>query len=278
MSDLSLRLTLTRNFLAKANKLRPRVAIVLGSGLGTVADMVEVRTTIAYRDIPNFPPATVAGHAGRLVFGTVNEVPVVVFDGRLHFYEGLTMEQVAYPAYVSRELGAEVLIATNAAGGVCEGLSPGDLMLVRDHLNLMGDNPLRGEHAHAKATPFVSMRGAYDPALLDLALRESGEVGIALKLGVYAALSGPSYETDAELRMLYAAGADAIGMSTVPEVIAARYCGMRVLALSVIANDAMPKRRRRLADLDHTAVLHEVERAAPRVRTVLERIVTALGR
>jgi purine-nucleoside phosphorylase len=276
MSDLSLRLALTRNFLAKANKLRPRVAVVLGSGLGAVAQMVEAQTTVAYREIPNFPATTVAGHKGRLIFGMVGDVPVTVFDGRLHYYEGLTMEQVAYPAYVSRELGTEVLIATNAAGGISEALSPGDLMLVRDHLNLMGDTPLRGEQARPTDTRFVSMRDAYDPALLDLALGQAAASGIALKLGVYAALSGPSYETDAELRMLYGLGADAVGMSTVPEVIVARHCGMRVLALSVIANDAMPKRRRRLAELDHNAVLHEVEGAAPRVRTVLERTIAAL--
>ncbi len=277
MSDLRLRLTLTKNYLAKANKLRPRVAIVLGSGLGAVVEMVEIETAIAYKEIPNFPATTVAGHKGRLIFGHVGHTPVAVFDGRLHYYEGLPMEQVAYPAYVAQELGANVFIATNAAGGISDAFRPGDLMLVRDHLNLLGDNPLRGAHDAQLGGPrFPAMSAAYDSELLELAVRTARACDIQLYLGIYAAMSGPSYETDAELHMLYKLGADAVGMSTVPEVIAARQAGMRVLALSVIANDAMPRRRRPPAQADHTAVLHEVERAGPTVRTLLESIIAAL--
>ena len=277
MSDLRLRLTLTKNYLAKANKLRPTVALVLGSGLGSVIDMVDVTTTIAYKDVPNFPSTTVAGHKGRMIFGRVGATPVLVFDGRLHYYEGLSMEQVAYPAYVAHELGARFFIATNAAGGIADGYRPGDIMLIRDHLNLLGDNPLRGANAPSAGSRFPALTDAYDAALLDLALRQALSANIRIHLGVYAAMNGPSYETDAELRMLYRLGADAVGMSTVPEVIVARHTGMRVLALSVIANDAMPRRRRRVAPTDHEFVLAETSRAAAHVRRVLEGVITEIS-
>ena len=273
MSDLTLRLAHTKSFLAKHTEVQPKVAIILGSGLGGVADLVEAQTAIAYKDIPNFPVSTVPGHKGRLIFGSTHGgTPAVVFDGRLHYYEGLAMEQVAYPAYVAQALNVSVLVATNAAGGIAEELSPGDLMLIRDHLNLMGDNPLRGPSSELGAA-FVALRDAYDPALIDRALRAAHAAEIAVHLGVYAAMAGPSYETDAELRMLYRLGADAVGMSTVPEVIAARRAGLRVLGLSVIANDAMPRRRKPSSHVDHESVLHVVEQAAPKVRTLLEAVI-----
>ncbi len=277
MSDLTLRLALTKNYLAKHNKLRPRVAIVLGSGMGMVADMAENQTAIAYTDIPNFPATSVAGHKGRLVFGrTSGGVPLVIFEGRPHYYEGFTLAQVAYPAYVAHALGVTTFIATNAAGGIDAAFAPGDLMLVRDHLNLMGDNPLRGPETRASGPRFPALRDAYDPQLLDLALRVARDSHIRLHLGVYAAMSGPSYETDAELHMLHELGADAVGMSTVPEVIAARALGLRVMALSVIANDAMPRRRRPPADVDHAGVLRVVEQATGDVRTLLEGVIAGL--
>lgn len=277
MSDLTLRLALTKNFLAKHNKLRPKAALVLGSGLGAVADMLHDQMTIAYKDIPNFPATSVAGHKGRLVFGTTTGgTPLVIFEGRPHYYEGLTLEQVAYPAHIAHALGAGTFIATNAAGGIDDDFVPGDIMLVRDHLNLMGDNPLRGPATRRAGPRFPALRDAYDQALLDLALRTARASGIRLHLGVYAAMSGPSYETDAELHMLHALGADAVGMSTVPEVIAARALGMRVMALSVIANDAMPRRRRPPEDVDHEGVLRVVELAAARVRTLLEGVIEGL--
>jgi len=277
VSDLRLRLTLTKNYLAKANKLRPTVAIVLGSGLGAVADMVDIKTAIAYGDIPNFPSTSVAGHKGRMIFGRIGPTPVVVFDGRLHYYEGLSMEQVAYPAYVAQDLGARFFFATNAAGGIADSYQPGDLMLVRDHLNLLGDNPLRGAQGAGAGPRFPALVDAYDAALIDLALREAAAASIRMHLGVYAAMGGPSYETEAELRMLYRLGADAVGMSTVPEVIAARQGGMRVLALSVVANDAMQQRRRRSAPADHAAVLTEVSHAGASVRRVLEGVIAGIS-
>lgn len=278
MSDLTLRLALTKNFLAKHNKLRPKVAVVLGSGLGIVADMVESQTAIAYKDIPNFPVPGVPGHKAQIIFGrTRNGTPAVVFEGRPHYYEGLTMQQVAYPAYVAQALGVSVFIVTNAAGGIAQELSPGDIMLIRDHINLLGDNPLRGLEALKLGLRFPGLRDAYDAGLLDLALRTARNAEIAVHLGVYAAMSGPSFETSAELHMLHTLGADAVGMSTVPEVIAARQTGMRVLGLSVIANDAMPRRRQEPADVGHEAVLQLVAHAAPRVRILLEGVIEGLN-
>ena len=278
MSDLTLRLALTKNYLAKHNKLCPKIAIVLGSGLGAVADMVESQTTIAYKDIPNFPVAGVPGHKARLIFGrTQNGTAALVFDGRLHYYEGLSLQQVAYPAYVAHGLGVTVFIVSNAAGGIAQEFSPGDIMLIRDHINLLGDNPLRGFQALKLGPRFPALRDAYDAGLLDLALRAAESAHIAVHLGVYAAMSGPSFETGAELHMLHTLGADAVGMSTVPEVIAARQAGMRVLGLSVIANDAMPRRRQEPVAVDHDAVLQIVAQAAPRVRTLLEGVIEGLG-
>ncbi|HEV2038041.1 MAG TPA: purine-nucleoside phosphorylase, partial [Candidatus Eremiobacteraceae bacterium] len=221
---------------------------------------------------------TAPGHKGRFIFGHVRgRVPAVVFDGRPHYYEGLTMQQVACPAYVAHALGVSAFIVTNAAGGITEDFSPGTLMLIRDHLNLMGDNPLRGPEAQKLGPRFVALRDAYDAELLDLALRTARACGISLRLGVYAGMSGPAYETDAELRMLHTLGADAVGMSTVPEVIAARHAGLRVLGLSVIANEAMPRRRRQTVDVDHARVLHVVEEAAPTVRELLAGIIEGIG-
>lgn len=277
MSDLTLRLALTKNYLDKQTALRPKVAIVLGSGLGAVAELVRAETSIAYQDIPNFATTGIAGHQGRLIIGhTGADTPVFVFQGRAHHYEGLSMQQAAYPAFVAAALGASALFVTNAAGGIRAGMQPGELMIIRDHLNLMGDNPLRGPHSKALGARFPSLRDAYDEALLDLALRVAQTCGITAHLGVYAAMSGPAYETDAELRMLLALGADAVGMSTVPEVIAARAQGLRVLGVSVIANDASPSRWRDDKDTDHDDVLRVVESSAGALRRLLEGVIDGL--
>lgn len=277
MSELTLRLALTTNYLNKQTAVRPKVAIVLGSGLGTVAELVQPDVSIAYQDIPSFPTTDVAGHKGRLIVGHARgQTPAVVFEGRAHHYEGLTMQQVAYPVFVAHALGASVLIVTNAAGGIRASMVPGELMLIRDHLNLMGDNPLRGEHSGDHGSRFPSLRDAYDDSLLDLALRAAQSSGITLHLGVYAAMNGPAYETDAELQMLYALGADAVGMSTVPEVIAARSLSMRVMGVSVIANDASPRRPHAL-DTTHEEVLRVVGRSAGALRTILQGVIEGLN-
>ncbi|HEY4321401.1 MAG TPA: purine-nucleoside phosphorylase [Gemmatimonadales bacterium] len=229
---------------AAANAIRqrigdasPRVAIVLGSGLGRLADQVVDAIRVPYANIPGFHVPTVQGHRGEVVAGTLGGVPVILQSGRFHMYEGHTAQVSALPTRVFRELGASTLIVTNAAGGIRRAFGPGTLMLISDHLNLTGRNPLEGE-ALAGETRFPDMTVAYDAGLRALAHRVALTQGVALAEGVYAALLGPTYETPAEIRMLERLGADAVGMSTVPETIVARAGGMRVLGISTITNPA----------------------------------------
>ncbi len=221
--------------------VKPRVAMILGSGLNGLADAVRNARIIPFGDLPHWPVSTVQGHAGRLVLGTLEDQPVFVMQGRVHFYEGYSMSQVTLPIRVMQRLGVETLIVTNAAGGVNPDFTPGDVMLITDHLNLMGMtglNPLIGPNPDEFGPRFPDMSQAYDRALADLARRVAREQGILLREGVYAGLSGPSFETPADLRFLRAAGVDAVGMSTVPEVTVARHGGTRVLGLSGISNKA----------------------------------------
>ncbi|MDR0766439.1 MAG: purine-nucleoside phosphorylase [Odoribacteraceae bacterium] len=218
----------------------PRVAIILGSGLGAFADDIAGRREIPYAAIPRFPVSTVAGHAGRLVAGEIEGKSVLVMQGRFHFYEGYSMQEVTFPVRVAHALGARTLLVTNAAGGVNPLFRAGDLMVIEDHVNMFPDHPLRGENHDALGPRFPSMEFAYSPRLISLAVAAAERLGIRLHRGVYAGLQGPSFETPAECRWLHAAGADAVGMSTVPEVIVARHAGMECFGVSVIANSAPP--------------------------------------
>jgi purine-nucleoside phosphorylase len=216
----------------------PRVAMVLGSGLGPFADTLESLVKIPYGEIPGFFAPTVAGHAGNLCFGRAAGMDVAALQGRVHFYEGHEISAVVHPVRVLALLGAEVVIVTNSAGGIRADLRPGDFMLLTDHLNLMGVNPLRGPNDDLVGVRFLDLTEAYDPALQEAARTAAHERGIALREGVYAALAGPTYETPAEIRYLRTVGADAVGMSTVPEVIAARHAGLRVVGISCVTNAA----------------------------------------
>lgn len=216
----------------------PAVALILGSGLGGLAGEVADRFVIPYADISHFPISTAPGHRGELVLGTLQGTPVVTFNGRVHMYEGYEPWQVAFPVRVARLLGARLLIVTNAAGAVNTAFRAGELMLIADHLNLTGRNPLVGPNDLRFGLRFPDMTEAYDARLRDLALQVAAAQGIALQQGVYAGLLGPTYETPAEVRMLRTLGADAVGMSTVTEVIAARHMGMEVLGISCLANMA----------------------------------------
>ena len=234
----------------------PRVALVLGSGLGALADELSEAVALPYAEIPGFPVSTAPGHAGRFVKGKLDtldaldtrgvtdstaragKVPVVMMQGRFHCYEGWDAGQIAFPIRVLRRWGVEILVLTNAAGGVNLSFHPGDFMLIRDHINLSGRNPLVGSNDERIGPRFTDMTKAYDPELRALAHKAAGECGIALQEGVYAWFLGPSFETPAEIRMARTLGADAVGMSTVPEVIAAAHCGMRVLGISCITNMA----------------------------------------
>jgi len=220
--------------------LAPDVAVILGTGLGGLADEMRVATRIPYEDIPGFPLSTVESHAGRLLLGTLGGRQVVAMQGRFHRYEGHSLQQIAFPVRVLHALGARFLVVSNACGGMHPLWSPGDLMLIADHINLLGDNPLVGPNDDRLGPRFPDMSEPYDAGLRALARAVALERGIPLREGVYVAVPGPNLETRAEYRMLRTLGADVVGMSTVPEVIAAVHAGMRVLGLSIITDQCFP--------------------------------------
>jgi len=253
---------------------RPRVSIILGSGLNGLAESVEQPVIIPFGDLPHFPVSTVMGHAGRLVIGKLEEQNVFVMQGRIHFYEGYSMAQVTLPVRVMQRLGVEILIVTNAAGGVNPVFVPGDVMLITDNLNLVGmtgQNPLIGPNLDEFGPRFPDMSRAYDRELCDLARKIAGQENITLHEGVYAGLSGPSFESPADLRFLRLVGTDSVGMSTVPEVIVARHGGMRVLGLSGISNKA---------NLDGTTITthEEVIEAGKLIMPKIEKIIRGILR
>jgi purine-nucleoside phosphorylase len=250
----------------------PEIAIVLGSGLGGLADEIEPIATIPFREIPGFPSATVAGHAGTLIVGTLEGKLVVALAGRFHMYEGHDVRLAAFPARVVHALGARTLIVSNAAGGVNANWQPGDLMLIRDHINLMFRNPLIGAVEEGD-TRFPDMSEPYDAGLAELARATAAEQGTTLREGVYAGLLGPAYETLAEVKMLGILGADAVGMSTVPEVIVARAIGMRVLGVSCVTNLAAGLSN---APITHAEVLETTAHAAGRFKHLVRGVIARL--
>lgn len=257
----------------------PRVALILGTGLGGLADRISAPSVIPYADIPRFPRSTVAGHAGRLVVGELEGVPVAAMQGRFHLYEGYTPQQVVLPVRALRLLGAETLIVTNAAGGLNPAYAAGDLMLLADHIGLptmAGFNPLRGPNDESLGPRFPAMTGAYDADLRALARDSAAALGIPLREGIYAMVAGPNYETPAELHFLRQIGADAIGMSTVPEVIAARHAGMRVLAISCVTNIALPPEGIAPPEPSHAEVVATAERAGADLARLVERVLAGL--
>jgi purine-nucleoside phosphorylase len=225
-------------FVLAKTKLRPRVAVVLGSGLGGFADELKQATRIPYKDIPNFPQSTAIGHAGRLVIGKLGDYPLAVMQGRVHLYEGYSAQQVAFPIRVLGRMGVRAAVLTNAAGGINTDYKQGCLVVIRDHINLQGQNPLVGENDERFGLRFPDMTRAYWKAYREMAAAEAGKLGLQTFEGIYGAVLGPSYETPAEIRYLRTIGADLVGMSTVSEVIAAAHIGMRVLAISCVTNMA----------------------------------------
>lgn len=217
---------------------RPTTGIILGSGLGSLVDVMEDKTVIPYAEIPNFPKSSVAGHAGNLVIGRIGQETIAAMQGRFHYYEGFTMKEVTYPIYVMKLLGIQNLIVTNACGGINRQFEPGDLMLLTDYINMLGNNSLIGENDERFGVRFPDMSEAYSLELMQKAEKAAERLGIDYKKGVYAIFSGPCYETAAEIRAYEHLGADAIGMSTVPETIAANYLGMKVLGIACITNMA----------------------------------------
>jgi purine-nucleoside phosphorylase len=216
----------------------PETAVVLGSGLGGLASLVEDAVTVPFADVPGFAASTVQGHAGKLHFGRLAGKPVAALQGRLHFYEGHSMEQVTFPYRVLRRLGAKVLVLTSAVGGVAKDLKPGDLVAVKDHVNFMGENPLRGPHHPEDGARFPDMSAAYSPRLRKLALSVARSQKVRMREGIYCAVRGPSYETPAEIRLFGRWGADVVGMSVVPEVVVSHQEGTEVLAVACVTNKA----------------------------------------
>lgn len=269
----SAKLSETRKYLVERIGDMPERGIILGSGLGSFADSVENKTVIPYTDIPNFPVSTVEGHAGQLVFGQIGEKSVVVMQGRFHYYEGYDMSEVTFPVRVMQVLGVSGLIITNAAGGINKAFRPGDLIIIKDHINIMGDNPLRGANLSSLGPRFPDLSEGYDLEWRERALHIARELGITPQEGVYAAMAGPSYETPAEIRFLHTIGADMVGMSTVPEVIVANHGGMRVLGISCVTNMAagiLPQK------LSHAEVMETAEKIEKQFVRYVQALVRVL--
>jgi len=267
------RVQLAAAFVAERLEIRPRVGVVLGSGLGGFADELASVTRLPYAEIPEMPRSLVVGHAGNLCLGRVSGVPVACLQGRAHVYEGHTQSRAVFGVRVLAELGCRTVLLTNAAGGIHPSFLPGDLMLITDHLNLMGDNPLCGPNFGA-GPRFPDLSHAYDAALQGFARQAASASGVTLREGIYAAMLGPSYETPAEIRMLRTLGADAVGMSTVPEVIALRQRGVKVGAISCITNLAAGLSKQ---PLDHSEVEATARRSRQAFTDVLTRWVTLAG-
>jgi len=249
--------------------LRPKVAVILGTGLGGLAEEMRVETALSYEDVPGFPAATLEFHAGRLLFGQLGGRRVVAMQGRFHRYEGYTLQQVTFPVRVMRALGADTLVVSNACGGMHPLWRPGDLVLIADHINLLGDNPLVGPNDGQLGPRFPDMSMPYDVGLRTLARDVARELGVTLREGVYVAVTGPNLETAAEYRFLRGIGADVVGMSTVPEVIVAVHGGMRVLGLSIITDACLPDS---LAPADIPKIIATAKAAEP----ALTRVVTGV--
>jgi len=255
-------------------KHEPRLGVVLGSGLGGFADDFEDAVSIPYEDIPGFVRSTAQGHAGHLVVGRIDQVPILAMQGRVHYYEGYTMEEVTFAIRTFKLLGIKTLVLTNAAGGINVQLSQGALMIISDHLNLMGVNPLRGANDERFGPRFPDMSAVYSPALQEIVVEEARALGIELRRGIYAALSGPNYETPAEIHLLRNCGADAVGMSTVPEAIVARQMDMEVLGISCITNMASG-----ISDqpINHDEVMETGNRVRSTFTQLLRRVVSRLS-
>lgn len=249
---------------------KPQIGVVLGTGLGTLADHIENKIIIEYNSIPDFPVSTVEGHAGRFIYGDMEGKKVLAMQGRFHYYEGYTMKEVTLPIRVMKKLGINLLILSNACGGLNKAFSAGDIMIIKDHINMIGDNPLIGENLSEFGPRFPDMSQTYDRELIELCKKVASRLNIKIHEGVYTAVSGPNYETKAELNMLIVAGSDAVGMSTVPEAIVARHCGIKILGLSCITDMAIPDT---LVPLSHEKVVRVAEMAKPRFVNLVKEFI-----
>jgi purine-nucleoside phosphorylase len=278
LSSTAERVTEAAQSIRALGTIKPRVAMILGSGLGELADEIDSAVMVPFAHIPNFPISTVKGHAGQLVLGNLQATPVVAMRGRVHYYEGYTLRDITFPVRVMRRLGAEILIVTNAAGGLNESFQTGDLMLLNDHLNIMGmagHSPLVGPDEAELGERFLDMLSAYDAELRALAHTTARQHGFELREGIYAMVGGPAYETMAEIRFFQRTGADAVGMSTIPEVIVARHERMRVLGISAITDMAVGPGAAKT--ISHADILVAAEHIKPRLSAVVRGVLASLG-
>ncbi len=260
----------TAEFIKSKIKNTPTTGIILGSGLGGLIDMIEKETEIKYADIPNFPLSTVQGHYGKLVFGKIGNKQVILMAGRFHYYEGYSMEEVTFPVRVMKALGVDTVFVSNASGGTNPTFKIGDLMIIEDHINLFPEHPLRGPNDERLGVRFLDMSVAYDKGLIALGKELAAEQGIDIRTGVYTGLQGPTFETPAEYRWLHRNGGDAVGMSTVPEVIVARHGGMKVFAISVITDLGVTDVP---VVITHEEVLEAANAAAPKMAGLVESMI-----
>jgi purine-nucleoside phosphorylase len=261
-------------YIRSRSNQQPSLGIVLGTGLGALVDDIEIDTTLDYEGIPHFPISTVESHSGRLILGSLEGRSLVAMQGRFHFYEGYTMQQITFPIRVMQRLGIETLIVSNACGGMNPSYRRGDLMRIDDHINLLGDNPLCGPNLDEFGPRFPDMSEPYDRQLGALADRVALEAGIELQVGVYVAVAGPNLETRAEYRFLRTIGADVVGMSTVPEVITARHGGTRVLGISIVTDECFPDT---LEPVDVETIIRIAGEAEPKLTQLIRRTVSQLG-
>lgn len=261
----------SKEYLERRITTQPEVGIILGTGLGGLVNEIDIQVRIPYEFIPNFPVSTVAGHHGQLIFGKMSGKNIVAMQGRFHYYEGYTMQEIAFPVVVMKYLGVKLLILSNASGGVNPDFEVGDIMVINDHINLMKDNPLIGKNEDEVGTRFPDMGHAYDPALIAKAFDIAKNHGIKLQTGVYAAVSGPTYETPAEYRYIRTIGADAVGMSTIPEVIAARHMGLKCFAVSIISDLGVPGK---IVEITHKHVIDAASAVEPIMTKIIKEMLT----
>jgi purine-nucleoside phosphorylase len=273
MLDLTRKINEAADAIRKRVKMEPQVAIILGTGLGAVTKDIKSKVVIPYSDIPYFPMPTVATHAGKLVFGKLGGKNVVGMEGRFHYYEGYNMQQIALPVWVMRKLGASVLIVSCAAGGMNPQHKTGDILIIEDHINLMGDNPLIGPNDDSLGPRYPDMCEPYDRKLISIAQGIALREGIRAHTGVYVAVAGPNLETRAEYRFLRAIGADVVGMSTVPEVLAGVHCGFKNLGLAVVTDRCLPDA---LKPADIKEIIAVANAAEPKLTRLVEKLIAAL--
>ncbi|MDD4604169.1 MAG: purine-nucleoside phosphorylase [Bacteroidales bacterium] len=257
-------------FLESKVTQKPEIGIILGTGLGGLVNEITVQQRIPYQTIPNFPVSTVVGHNGQLIFGTMSGKSIVAMQGRFHYYEGYTMQELTFPVYIMKFLGIRTLILSNASGGVNPHFEVGDIMVIEDHINLIKDNPLIGKNYDEIGTRFPDMSNAYDKQLIKKAFEIADKQSIKLQRGVYAAVSGPTYETPAEYRYIRSIGADAVGMSTVPEVIAARHIGLQCFAVSVISDLGV---QGKIVEISHKHVIDAASAVEPVMTSLIRQLI-----